>query len=135
MRGQRFQGPVAMAEVILKNIKKVYPHQEPKKKKKGEAEKKTNLQITDEGVLAAGSVLVRGFVGISRTESRKQKLHCGMAQRQRKRYLSASHFASARKRRKRKVPLSAECRVPLRMAQGKRRTCGRAAGEYLGTTV
>ena len=86
-------------------------------------------------VLAAGSVLVRGFVGISRTESRKQKLHCGMAQRQRKRYLSASHFASARKRRKRKVPLSAECRVPLRMAQGKRRTCGRAAGEYLGTTV
>ena len=52
MRGQRFQGPVAMAEVILKNIRKVYPHQEPKKKKKGEAEKKTNLQITDEGVLA-----------------------------------------------------------------------------------
>ena len=41
-----------MAEVILKNIKKVYPHQEPKKKKKGEAEKKINLQITDEGVLA-----------------------------------------------------------------------------------
>ena len=86
-------------------------------------------------VLAAGSVLVRGFVDISRTESRKQKLYCGMAQRQRKRYLSASHFASARKRRKCKVPLSAECRVPLRMAQGKRRTCGRAAGEYLGTTV
>ena len=52
MRGQCFQGPVAMAKVILKNIKKVYPHQEPKKKKKGEAEKKTNLQITDEGVLA-----------------------------------------------------------------------------------
>ena len=52
MRGQRFQGPVAMAEVILKNIKKVYPHQEPKKKKKGEPEKKTNLQITEEGVLA-----------------------------------------------------------------------------------
>ena len=41
-----------MAEVILKNIKKVYPHSEPKKKKKGEPEKKTNLQITDEGVLA-----------------------------------------------------------------------------------
>ena len=41
-----------MAEVILKNIKKVYPHQEPKKKKKGEGEKKINLQITDEGVLA-----------------------------------------------------------------------------------
>ena len=33
----------AMAEVILKNIKKVYPHSEPKKKKKGEQEKKTNL--------------------------------------------------------------------------------------------
>ncbi len=41
-----------MAEVILKNIKKVYPHQEPKKKKKGETEKKTNLKVTDEGVLA-----------------------------------------------------------------------------------
>ena len=41
-----------MAEVILKNIKKVYPHSEPRKKKKGEPEKKTNLQITDEGVLA-----------------------------------------------------------------------------------
>ena len=41
-----------MAEVILKNIKKVYPHQEPAKKKKGSEETKTNLQITDEGVLA-----------------------------------------------------------------------------------
>ena len=41
-----------MAEVTLKNIKKIYPHQEPKKKKKGEPEKKTNLQITEEGVLA-----------------------------------------------------------------------------------
>ena len=41
-----------MAEVILKNIKKIYSHQEPKKKKKGEPEKKTNLQITEEGVLA-----------------------------------------------------------------------------------
>ena len=27
--------PTAMAEVILKNIKKVYPRMEPKKKKKG----------------------------------------------------------------------------------------------------
>ena len=44
--------PTAMAEVILKNIKKVYPRMEPKKKKKGTEEKKTNLQITDEGVLA-----------------------------------------------------------------------------------
>ncbi len=42
----------AMAEVILKNLKKVYPNTEGRKKKKGEEEKKTNLQITDEGVLA-----------------------------------------------------------------------------------
>jgi len=45
-----------MAEVILKNLKKVYPNSEPKKKKakKGaaEPEKKINLQITDEGVVA-----------------------------------------------------------------------------------
>ena len=47
-----------MAEVILKNIKKVYPYvsgEEKKKKKKkaGEPEKKkVNLQITDEGVVA-----------------------------------------------------------------------------------
>nr|WP_297175401.1 sn-glycerol-3-phosphate ABC transporter ATP-binding protein UgpC [uncultured Agathobaculum sp.] len=42
-----------MAEVILKNIKKVYPYQEnKKKKKKGAEEKKNNLQVTDEGVLA-----------------------------------------------------------------------------------
>lgn len=43
----------AMAEVILKNIKKVYPNTTKEKKpKKGEAEKKCNLQITEEGVLA-----------------------------------------------------------------------------------
>ena len=46
-----------MAEVILKDLKKVYPHSEAKKKKKAkkgapEAEKKVNLQITDEGVVA-----------------------------------------------------------------------------------
>ena len=45
-----------MAEVQLKNIKKIYPHApgEAKKKKKAEAgeEKKVNLQITDEGVVA-----------------------------------------------------------------------------------
>ena len=43
-----------MAEVILKNLKKVYPNTEKKKKaKKGEEpEKKSNLQITDEGVVA-----------------------------------------------------------------------------------
>ena len=42
-----------MSEVSLKKIKKVYPNTEKKKKaKKGEAEKKVNLQITDEGVIA-----------------------------------------------------------------------------------
>ncbi len=41
-----------MASVTLKNIKKIYPYTEPKKKKKGESEKKTNLMVTDEGVLA-----------------------------------------------------------------------------------
>ena len=32
-----------MANVSLQHIKKVYPHSEPKKKKKGEPEKKNNL--------------------------------------------------------------------------------------------
>ena len=41
-----------MAEVILKHIKKVYPNAEPKRKKKGEAQKKNNLLVTDEGILA-----------------------------------------------------------------------------------
>ena len=44
-----------MAKVILKDLKKVYPNTEKKKKvKKGEdpQEKKSNLQITDEGVVA-----------------------------------------------------------------------------------
>ena len=42
-----------MANVTLKNIKKIYPNTEKKKKpKKGEPEKKSNLQITDEGVVA-----------------------------------------------------------------------------------
>lgn len=42
-----------MSEVVLKHIKKVYPNMEGKKiKKKGQAEKKHNLQITEEGVLA-----------------------------------------------------------------------------------
>ena len=42
-----------MAKVILKDIKKVYPNTEKKKKaKKGKPEKKVNLQITDEGVVA-----------------------------------------------------------------------------------
>ena len=42
-----------MAEVRLANIKKIYPNQGGTKKKKGEApEKKNNLQITEEGVVA-----------------------------------------------------------------------------------
>ena len=41
-----------MAEVKLTHIKKVYPHIETKKKKKGENEKKNNLLVTEEGVLA-----------------------------------------------------------------------------------
>ena len=45
-----------MASVTLKNIKKVYPFNgddaKKNKKKKGEEPKKTNLQITDEGVVA-----------------------------------------------------------------------------------
>ena len=45
-----------MAEVVLKNIKKVYPLQENKEglfgKKKETNKKSTNLQITDEGVVA-----------------------------------------------------------------------------------
>lgn len=46
-----------MASLTLKNIKKVYPHsvdtKKAKKKKKDEApEKKVNLQITEEGVVA-----------------------------------------------------------------------------------
>ena len=45
-----------MAEVILKNIKKIYPNYEVKKHKKkknaGVEEKKVNLQVTDEGVVA-----------------------------------------------------------------------------------
>ena len=46
-----------MARVVLKGVKKIYPNTEGKsKKKKGEPEKKTNLQITDKGVVA-----VQGF--------------------------------------------------------------------------
>ncbi len=42
-----------MSTVRLQNIKKIYPNTEKKKKKKkDEAEKKVNLQITDEGVVA-----------------------------------------------------------------------------------
>ena len=42
-----------MAKVILKELKKIYPNVEKKKKaKKGEVEKKSNLQVTDKGVVA-----------------------------------------------------------------------------------
>ena len=43
-----------MAKVVLKDIKKIYPNTETKKKKKkgDEPEKKSNLQITEEGVVA-----------------------------------------------------------------------------------
>lgn len=40
-----------MAEVVLKNLKKIYPHSNGKKKK-GAPEKKTNLQVTEQGVVA-----------------------------------------------------------------------------------
>ena len=47
-----------MAQVVLKDVKKIYPNTESKKKKKktDEPEKKSNLQITDKGVVA-----VQGF--------------------------------------------------------------------------
>ena len=47
-----------MAEVRLANIKKIYPNQGGTKKKKGDApEKKHNLQITEEGVVAVQQFL------------------------------------------------------------------------------
>ena len=46
-------GLLTMSKVVLKDIKKIYPNTEKgKKPKKGEEVKKTNLQITDEGVVA-----------------------------------------------------------------------------------
>ena len=53
-------GSEIMAKVVLQNVKKIYPfvsgEEKKKKKKKGEdeapAEKKANLQITDQGVVA-----------------------------------------------------------------------------------
>lgn len=41
-----------MASVTLKNIKKIYPHAQKQKKKKGEPEKKSNLKVTEQGVIA-----------------------------------------------------------------------------------
>ena len=53
MRRQSSYSQRIMAKVILKNLKKVYPNTEKKKKpKKGEEVRKTNLQITAEGVVA-----------------------------------------------------------------------------------
>ena len=48
-----------MATLTLKNIKKIYPFNgddAKKKKKKGEPEKKNNLQITDKGVVAVQEI-------------------------------------------------------------------------------
>ncbi len=50
--------PNVMATLNLKNIQKIYPHsndQKKAKKKKGEPEKKTNLQVTEQGVIAVQS--------------------------------------------------------------------------------
>ena len=54
MRRQNGYSLYIMAEVILKNVRKVYPNTESKKKKKKDeaVEKKNNLEITDEGVVA-----------------------------------------------------------------------------------
>ena len=53
MRRQSDYSREVMSEVRLVNLKKIYPNVEKKKKaKKGEPEKKNNLQITDEGVVA-----------------------------------------------------------------------------------
>ena len=53
MRRQSDYSQENMSEVRLVNLKKIYPNAEKKKKaKKGEPEKKTNLQITDKGVVA-----------------------------------------------------------------------------------
>ena len=41
-----------MAAVSLKGIMKIYPNAEKKKAKKGQPEKKTNLRVTEEGILA-----------------------------------------------------------------------------------
>ncbi len=41
-----------MASLKLKDIKKIYPNTEKKKNKKGEQEKKSNLLVTEEGVVA-----------------------------------------------------------------------------------
>ena len=55
MRRHISYSQIVMAEVILKSVKKVYPHAETKKRKAKKdipEEKKINLQITEEGVIA-----------------------------------------------------------------------------------
>ena len=53
MRRQNCQSQDKMSEVSLKHIKKVYPNAAKKEKpKKGQAAKKNNLLVTEEGVLA-----------------------------------------------------------------------------------
>ena len=53
-----------MADVVLKNIKKVYPNIEPKKKKKGEPEKekKNNLLVTEEGECWFDSPIIAEYI-------------------------------------------------------------------------
>ena len=56
MRRQGGHSRKHMAKVVLKGLTKIYPNTEKKKKGKDEPEKKNNLQVTDEGVVA-----VQGF--------------------------------------------------------------------------
>ena len=67
-----------MATLNLKNIQKIYPHsndQKKAKKKKGEPEKKTNLQVTDQGVIAVQSFFsfIIGDIDIRRFGSQGQQ--------------------------------------------------------------
>ena len=64
MRRQGGHRQMHMAEVVLKNIKKVYPNIEPKKKKKGEPEKekKNNLLVTEEGECWFDSPIIAEYI-------------------------------------------------------------------------
>ena len=78
MRRQDSYSQECMAKVILKDLKKVYPNTEKKKKaKKGEEpEKKSNLQITDEGVVAVQQfnleIADKEFIEIGRASCRER---------------------------------------------------------------
>ena len=52
MRRQGSYGQKIMAEVRLVNLKKIYPASEKRKKTNRDGEKRSNLQITDKGVVA-----------------------------------------------------------------------------------